>query len=204
MPGGQQDEAGAVEPAPRRSAVAAEQVGGRPAERECFSRPATFDQPRSIALHPRPALRRYSLCSVGREDGVDTVVDLARQAADALHDRCNIVGRLRRRQQRYDLGLVLVQARAQLVREGLGRPQSERFAFQPDRAAGLHTSRSRLLASAVISVPPSRRWTLVGLRSEAHLEAHLLKPADFLGWVGLVGLGGLFRSLLRARVRAHA
>ena len=46
----------------------------------------------------------------------------------------------------------------------------------------------------------------MGLRSEAHLEAHLLKPADFLDLVGLVGLGGLFQSLLphaRARTRVR-
>ena len=118
MPAGQQDEPGPVEPVPRCSSVATEQVGRGPAEVEGLLCPAAFEQSHKIALHPWPALRRYSLCSIGREDGAATIGDIARQAADALSEwRCSHhVGRFHCRQQRHNLGLVLPHQRQQVVR----------------------------------------------------------------------------------------
>ena len=103
---------------------------------------------------------------------MDAVGDLLRQAGDAMHGRNlrrRIVGRLHCRQQRHDLGLVLPQARTQLVRERLGRRQPEHVAFEPDRAAGLgylpqhingergHISSSQPTVGAVW--PPVGRFT---------------------------------------------
>jgi hypothetical protein len=51
---------------------------------------------------------------------VDAVGNLARQAADALHNRRSIIGQLAGRQQRYDLGLVLPHPRQQVAGNGSG------------------------------------------------------------------------------------
>ena len=74
-----QNEPGAVEPIPGRPLVAAEQVGGGPAEGEGATCPASFDEPPDVTLDLRPAAGRYPVDTVSPEDGPDAVEHLGRQ-----------------------------------------------------------------------------------------------------------------------------
>ena len=203
----QQDEARAVQPVPGRPLIAAEQVGRGPAEVERRVQPSTFDQLTRIALDLRPAVRRHTPRAVSCEDGSDAVGHLGRQVLATVSAGGSAPHRWTgsAADSRATISALCCRSRARRW-SGSGSGADSRSMSPSSRIVppASDTCRSRSSASAVISAPPSRRWTAsVGLRSEAPRQAHLLKPADFLDLVGLVGGGEPFPGSSIARTCAR-